>query len=104
MSTESLEKIIENSKAELERRPARKNIAMIAMAIIIFLGPVFFFFNQQGNVYQTGYAPLFVGWLMICVWISHVTTSALFISRSTELNLSIETATAILELTKEKKS
>lgn len=102
MSIESLERVIENSKIELERRPARKNIAMIAMALIIFLGPIFFFFNQEGNVYQTGYAPLFVGWLMICVWISHVTTNAFFISRTTELLLSIETAAAVLELSKNK--
>jgi len=104
MSTESFELIIENAKAELERRPARKNIAMISIALILFFGVVFVFFSQPDNVYKTAYAPLLVGWLMICVWIGHVTSSAMFISRSVELELNIGSAKAILKLAKDKES
>lgn len=102
MSTEPLELVIENAKAELNRRPARKNLSMLLIALIVFLGPVLFFFSQQESVYKTAYAPLLVGWLMISVWISHVISHALFISRTTELALSIETATAILNLSNKK--
>jgi len=102
MSVESLEQIIEKSAAELERRPGRKNIAMLAMAFVLFLVPVYLFFNMESGVYQKSYAPVVVGWLMISVWISHVTTSALFVGRTIELQLSIETAKAILGLSKEK--
>lgn len=104
MSIEPLELVIEKSKAELERRPGRKNLAMLSMAIILFLVPLYIFFSQQAGVYQQSYAPIVVGWLMISVWISHVTTSALFVGRTIELELSIETSTAILDLKKESNS
>jgi hypothetical protein len=39
---------------------------------------------------------------MISVWIGHVSSSALLTARTTELALSLEMATAILELIKEK--
>jgi hypothetical protein len=102
MSVESLEQIIEKSEAELERRPGRKNIAMLAMAFVLFLLPVYIFFSMESGIYQKSYAPVVVGWLMISVWISHVTTSALFVGRTMELQLSIETAKAVLGLSKEK--
>ena len=102
MSVESLEKIIEKSEAELEGRPGRKNIAMLAMAFVLFLLPVYIFFSMESGIYQQSYAPVVVGWLMIAVWISHVTTSALFVGRTVELELSVETAKAILSLSKEK--
>ena len=102
MNTEAFKLVIENTKAELDRRPARKNIAMITIALLVFFGPVFFFFSQQSNVYQSAYAPLLVGWLMISVWIGHVSSSALLTARTTELALALEMATAILELIKEK--
>jgi len=104
MSVESLEQIIEKSEAELEGRPGRKNIAMLAMAFVLFLVPVYLFFSMDSGIYKNSYAPVVVGWLMIAVWISHVTTSALFVGRTVELELSIETAKAILGLSKEKNS
>jgi len=102
MSLESLEQIIKKSEAELEGRPGRKNIAMLAMAFVLFLLPVYLFFSMDTGIYQHSYAPVVVGWLMIAVWISHVTTSALFVGKTVELELSIETAKAILGLSKEK--
>lgn len=104
MSVESLEQIIEKSKAELDRRPGRKNLAMLSMAFVLFLVPVYVFFSLESGIYQKSYAPVVVGWLMISVWISHVTTSALFVGRTIELELSIETAKTILGLTKAKDS
>ncbi len=104
MNTEAFEMTIEKSREELEKRPARKNITMIAIALILFFGAAFLFFNQPDSVYKTAYAPLLVGWLMICVWIGHVISSAMFISRSVELQLSIETASTILELAKEREN
>jgi len=104
MSVESLEKIIEKSEAELEGRPGRKNIAMLSMAFVLFLVPVYIFFSMESGIYQKSYAPVVVGWLMVSVWISHVTTSALFTGRTVELELSIETAKAILGLSKERNS
>jgi len=104
MSTEVFEYTVEKAKEELEKRPGRKNIAMISLALMLFFAPVFFFFSQENNVYQTAYAPLLVGWLMITVWIGHVVSSAMFISRSVELELSLEIANAILALTREKES
>lgn len=104
MNTEVLEMTIEKSREELERRPARKNVSMIAIALVLFFGAAFLFFSQEDNVYQTAYAPLLVGWLMISVWIGHVVSSAMFISRSVELELSIESARAILDLAKDRES
>jgi len=75
---------------------------MLFMAIVLFLVPVYLFFSMENNIYQHSYAPVVVGWLMIAVWMSHVTTSALFAARTVELELSIETAKAMLGLSKEK--
>lgn len=104
MNTEALEMTIAITKEELEKRPARKNIAMIAIALLLFLGPLVIFFTQPDNVYQTGFGPIVAGWLMICVLIGHITSSALFVGRTIELALALETAATILELAKEKES
>jgi len=104
MSVESLEQAIESTKKELERRPARKNIGTILITLIVFFIPVYLFFGQQDSVYQTGYAPLVVGWLMISVGIGHTLSTALFIGRTVELTLSLEIASNMLENTKQEKS
>ena len=102
MNTENLEMAIEDAKTELSGQGTKKGLSWVLTSVILFVVPIVYFYNQDDSVYRTAYAPLVVGWLMVSVWLGNVVARAVIGSKTTQLTLSIETATAIVELAKER--
>jgi len=102
MNTENLEMAIEDAKTVLRSQGTKKGLSWLLTSVSLFVVPIVYFYNQDDSVYRTAYAPLVVGWLMISVWLGNVTARTVVGGRTAQLILSIETATTIVGLAKEK--
>lgn len=103
MSIESLELAIQSSKAELAKSKSWVMGAWAAITAFLFIIPTLQFFNEAyGTVYQSSYAPIVLTWFAISMGSSYFIAHALFASRAAELTLSVEIASSMLILLKEK--
>jgi len=100
MDTDMLEQAIKETESELKGRESRKLIGWAAVTLLLFLIPIVLFFqlSPDDSAYETSYAPIVIVWLMVTMGVGNVVATAMLAPRTTELRLSLATATALLTL------
>ncbi|MES0372001.1 MAG: hypothetical protein ABUK11_06940 [Mariprofundaceae bacterium] len=100
MNTETLNFAIGEVQKKIETRNKTKIIVTFILAALIFAPIVLIIEAPSGGRFASGTGALLILWLAISTVIGHTVSGILFACKTDELNLSLEMANAIVNISK----